>query len=432
MKVYGTPSNNRVRKILVAGEFAGQSIAVEDFFPRGQPEDVLKEFRKKNPNVKVPVLETSEGCIYESNAILRYLARLSQTNKIYGASKFEQAQVDQWLDWASTLFEPAYYAFVGPHFGYWQFNKDAWTGSREKLINVLKVLEGHLAGKTYLVGSQVTIADINLVSFLWKVYRFFGGDDLRTQLPNVTKWVTHVSNLPEWVKHHGRWHTTKTPLEVFQGVLPQAEEKKAEKKPAEKKPAEPKPKKEAAPAPKKKKDDDDDDDDDMPKEKAAKNPLDSLPPSSFNLFDFKTLFVNAPNKKEALQFFWDNLDDKGYSVWKMDYEKAEGEGTVTFLTANLMNGYLQRLETFRKYAFGVVGVYGDEPNLQIRGCWVWRGTEIPFELKDHPSADWYHFKKLDVKNNEADRKLQEEYWCGLNEDESVAEGLTARIVKYYK
>jgi len=116
----------------------------------------------------------------------------------------------------------------------------------------------------------------------------------------------------------------------------------------------------------------------------------------------------------------------------MEYEKAEGEGTVTYSTSNLMNGYLQRLETFRKYAFGVCGIYGDEPKLEIRGCWVWRGTEVPFELTDHPSAEWYHFKKLDVKNNEADRKLQEEYWCGQEEDVSVVEGLTARVIKYYK
>lgn len=197
----------------------------------------------------------------------------------------------------------------------------------------------------------------------------------------------------------------------------------------------PNPKKEKE-APKKKeakkKDSDDEEEDDYPQEKKEKNPLDSLPPSSFNLFDFKTLFVNHPDKKEALKIFWEQFDAEGYSVWRMEYEKAEGEGTVVFLTCNLMNGFLQRLETFRKYAFGVVGVYGEEPNLELRGCWVWRGNEIPFEIKDHPSGEWYKFRKLDVKNNEADRKIQEEYWCSWNADVDVVEGLRARDVKYYK
>ena len=37
------------------------------------------------------------------------------------------------------------------------------------------------------------------------------------------------------------------------------------------------------------------------------------------------------------------------------------------MTSNLANGFLQRLEHFRKYCIGVWGVYGEEPNLEIRG-----------------------------------------------------------------
>jgi len=39
-----------------------------------------------------------------------------------------------------------------------------------------------------------------------------------------------------------------------------------------------------------------------------KNPLDLLPETKFNLFDFKTLIVNATDKKEAIKFLWDNFD----------------------------------------------------------------------------------------------------------------------------
>jgi elongation factor 1-gamma len=58
------------------------------------------------------------------------------------------------------------------------------------------------------------------------------------------------------------------------------------------------------------------------------------------------------------------------------------------MTCNLLNGFLQRLESFRKYAFGVHGVYGEEPSLEIRGVWVWRGLDHPMELKEHPSYDY--------------------------------------------
>jgi len=102
-----------------------------------------------------------------------------------------------------------------------------------------------------------------------------------------------------------------------------------------------------------------------------------LPPTTFNLFDFKTLIVNAKDKKEACDFFLKNFDPNGFSVWHVKYIKAEGEGKILYLTNNLKNGFLQRLDHFRKYAFGVHGVYGEEPNLEIRGLWVWRGTEAP-------------------------------------------------------
>mmetsp|Transcript_132021 Transcript_132021/g.186358 ORF Transcript_132021/g.186358 Transcript_132021/m.186358 type:complete len:199 (+) Transcript_132021:42-638(+) len=166
-------------------------------------------------------------------------------------------------------------------------------------------------------------------------------------------------------------------------------------------------------------------------DKKAENPLDLLPPSTFNFFDFKTLFVNATDKNEACDFFFKNFDANGFSAWKIEYEKAEGEGKVLFLTSNLMNGFIQRLDHFRKYGFGVHGVYGDEPALEIRGVWCWRGTEIPQEVKDTPSYDYHKFIKLDI-SKDSDREIIKQFWTGLNEDESVVDGLTARTVKYFK
>lgn len=98
---------------------------------------------------------------------------------------------------------------------------------------------------------------------------------------------------------------------------------------------------------------------------------------------------------------------------------------------NLREGFLARLEHFRKYSYGVHGIYGDEPSLEIRGIWMWRGTEIPFEVKDHPSYEYNQFKKLDHTKPE-DRKLLEDYWCGTKVDEDKCEGLTCRDYKAFK
>lgn len=76
-------------------------------------------------------------------------------------------------------------------------------------------------------------------------------------------------------------------------------------------------------------------------------------------------------------------------------------------------------------------MYGDEPNLEIRGAWLWRGTEVPQEMKDHPSFELHKFNRLDPAI-EADRKLYEEYWLNQTEDESKVKGLTARTLTYYR
>ena len=79
----------------------------------------------------------------------------------------------------------------------------------------------------------------------------------------------------------------------------------------------------------------------------------------------------------------------------------------------MKNGFVRNLEHFRKYSFGVLGVYGDEGDLNIAGTFLWRGTEIPQEWIDHNAYDYFKFTKLD-HNNEADRKLIEESWSNTD------------------
>ncbi len=57
-----------------------------------------------HPLGKVPTLETPEGCIFESNSILRYLAR--KAGKLYGNSPAETASIDQWLEFLNTQLTP--------------------------------------------------------------------------------------------------------------------------------------------------------------------------------------------------------------------------------------------------------------------------------------------------------------------------------------
>jgi len=242
--------------------------------------------------------------------------------------------------------------------------------------------------------------------------------DLRKEFPNFFNYFHTVATLPAVLKTLGRIRYAEKRWPLYVPPQPKKEEKKAAEKPAAK--------------PKKKDDDEEEEqEEEKPKKDEAKVELESLPPSPFNFYDFKTLITNAPNKADAVKEFWNQFDKDGYSIWFVEYEKAPGEGKVVYLTNNLMNGFLQRLDHFRKYCFGVYGVYGDEPNLEVRGVFAWRGTKIPLMVKQHDQYDYHKFTQLDPAN-EADRKKLEEFWTKLNEDEDKVDGLTARTVKYFK
>jgi len=101
--------------------------------------------------------------------------------------------------------------------------------------------------------------------------------------------------------------------------------------------AAPKEKEQAKPAAQKKPADDEEGE---TKKKEA-NPLDVLPPTSFDLFAFKTFFVNHKDKRgEGMKFFFENYDREGYSIYFVHYDKYEGEGVVLYQTSNMMNGFL--------------------------------------------------------------------------------------------
>ena len=164
-----------------------------------------------------------------------------------------------------------------------------------------------------------------------------------------------------------------------------------------------------------------------------KDNVESLPPTDFNVYDFKTFYVNHADKKGAAVDEWYKmLDWEGWSFWRLEYDIYEGEGEKLHICNNLMTGFLSRAEHTSKYTFGRHAVLGEEPNLQIRGVWLMRGQELPDGLaKEHPQFEYYKTRKLDPKNNQEDDKLIRDYFGGV-EGDKVEEGLTIQTIKWHK
>ncbi|QRK11559.1 glutathione S-transferase family protein [Archangium violaceum] len=152
------------------------------------------EFLAKNPNGKVPTLEDDGFFLWESNAILCYLAAKKPESGLLPVDPKGMAQVQQWLQWHATtfasstgevMFETIYTKMMGR-------TKDEakYAAGLEKVRRELGVLEKALAGQEYLCG-RLTLADFSLVSCLHM--RAPMGVDLEA-FPHVKAWVARMES----------------------------------------------------------------------------------------------------------------------------------------------------------------------------------------------------------------------------------------------
>jgi glutathione S-transferase len=151
------------------------------------------EFATLNPARTTPVLVTPDGPLPESNAILAYLA---EGTRLMPCDAFERAQVVRWLIYEQTDVIPG---IGGLRFrllaGRWQPGDEAALERRAIAEEVLALLEGHLAARTFLVGGRYSIADIAVYAYTHCAREAL--IDLEPY-PSVRAWIARVEGQPGW------------------------------------------------------------------------------------------------------------------------------------------------------------------------------------------------------------------------------------------
>ena len=240
---------------------------------------------------------------------------------LLGGTPEEQALVDQWTHFSDTevhTYTISLYMLFAHRLPYSKPVRDRtlrspptnltpifipkvhldYAGRIERAFNTLeKVLET----KTFLIGERLTLADIHVATVFVRAAKFYLDKTNIDKYPSVVRFVETVLNQPKICDF---W-TVEWPEKVATYTPPVKDTKKKEEKqkaaPAEK------PKKEEKPK-KKEPEPEDDDDDLVPKEEPkAKNPLDSLPKSTFNLEDWKRAYSNKETKGPggAIEWFYE-------------------------------------------------------------------------------------------------------------------------------
>ena len=156
-----------------------------------------ESFLAKNPNGKVPVLEVDGVPLFESTAILLYLAEAYGVDAgLYPEPGIVRGLAQQWIVWAQVTLSEAVQRYgrnVSPHIPAEQRNAAAAEAAKQDVDVALGVLDGALAGRQFLVGERFSLADLATAGFFgW--LQFMGLD--YAKWPNVSAWVERCRARP--------------------------------------------------------------------------------------------------------------------------------------------------------------------------------------------------------------------------------------------
>ena len=170
IRLLGRQTSGNVQKVIFCLEEFGLPYVREDY-GRQFGNTLTDDYRKLNPNAKVPTLIDGDLVIWESHTILRYLSAVHQPT-LTGATPAERTMVERWMDWLLGSLNTPYVAVF----------KDAKKPLAERaadfaaqstdLVAQLKILDGHITGRKWFALDRFTIADMALGTIVKRCLEF--------------------------------------------------------------------------------------------------------------------------------------------------------------------------------------------------------------------------------------------------------------------
>lgn len=204
MKLYHFPfSPNTVKVMAVMHKLGIEPEQVVLDLTKGETHQ--PDYKAVNPNALIPTLEDGDFVLWESNAIILYLAEKYDSDLLPKDLK-GRAETNRWLSWQLAHFGRgigmATFERMAPNFidGY-QVDEGALKKGLEMIERFVPVLDAHLADRRFVLGDQPTLADIALAASMchWRL----------AKLP-----LDGYSNLMAWYDRMGQ-------LDYYQKALPQ-------------------------------------------------------------------------------------------------------------------------------------------------------------------------------------------------------------------
>ena len=201
LKIWGRKSSSNVQAVMwCISELGLACDRVDAGFVYGIVD--TPEYLAINPNGTVPTLQDGDNPpLWESGAILRYLANAYAGDDFWPADPLARAHVDKWAEWSKINIA---LKFTAPIF--WRVVRTS-PSKRDSLAigDALRVLdkflgiaEARFSKYPFLAGERFTLADIQFGHCL---YRYFDIDIERTSHPNIRRYYDALSKRPPFKEH---------------------------------------------------------------------------------------------------------------------------------------------------------------------------------------------------------------------------------------
>jgi glutathione S-transferase len=157
-------------------------------------------YRAMNPNGRVPTIEDEGFVLWESNAIVRYLAGKHANGSFSPADAKARADADRWMDWTTSTVHPVMTPLFWGLIRTAPEKRDAAAieGHRKEMEKLAGVLDAQLKGRQFITGEVLTMGDIPVGCF---IYRWYALPIERGEYPNLRAWYERLAARPAFRQH---------------------------------------------------------------------------------------------------------------------------------------------------------------------------------------------------------------------------------------
>ncbi len=199
IRVWGRPNSINVQKVMWA--IAELDLAHERIDAGGAFGGLdTPEYARLNPNRKIPVIQDGETVVWESNAVVRYLAAAYGAGALWPEQPAARAEADRWMDWQLTeiapLMHPIFWGLVRTPAE--RRDRSAIDRAAEAIGPVWGVLDAHLADRPFVGGGHLTMGDIPVGCAYW---RYRNLEVSRPELPHLERWFARLAERPGYRAH---------------------------------------------------------------------------------------------------------------------------------------------------------------------------------------------------------------------------------------